>query len=88
MRYKWTPKVYPPIDAVWVVFDGLTSYIHITSHRSRMSVLQRLLSVAASGPTHADWHQAVIGTCDRWATESLLSKVMRRVTSRTQVRPQ
>lgn len=46
MRYKWTPKVYPPIDAVWVVFDGLTSYIHITSHRSRMSVLQRLQSLA------------------------------------------
>jgi hypothetical protein len=39
--------------------------------------VQRLLSVAASGSTHAAWHQAVIGPGDRCHGEWPLTEVNR-----------
>ena len=60
MRYKWTPKVYPPIDAVWVVFDGLTSYIHITSHRRRMHVRSAAIAEVRPAETNVSVKLGVV----------------------------
>ena len=34
--------------------------------RRQPTAMQRLLSVTARWPTHADWYQAVIGRCRLW----------------------
>ena len=45
--------------------------------RWRVAVMQRLLSVGAGVRTHAEWHQAVVGSCDRRLHERRLCEVLR-----------